>query len=197
MTAVVQLKNTPDSRFSQHEAELLQVIRDRSFKRGKFVLSSGAESELYFNLKSTMMFARGAYLSALAFLSRLRDEQADYVGGLEMGAVPILGSVAAISASEGRPIQTFFVRKEPKKHGTRDLIEGLAPGESLAGKRVVVADDVATSGGSILKAIKAVREAGAAVECALVLVDRDEGAADALRKEGVRLLCVFRASDFL
>jgi orotate phosphoribosyltransferase len=197
MTAVVQLKETRDSKLSQQESQLLQVIRERSFRRGKFILSSGVESELYFNLKSTMMFALGAHLSALAFLSRIREERADYIGGLEMGAVPILGSLAAISASEGRPIQTFFVRKEPKKHGTKDLIEGLAAGESLAGKRVIIADDVATTGGSILKAIKATREAGAEVDCALVLVDRDEGATEALRNEGVRLLSVFRTSDFL
>jgi orotate phosphoribosyltransferase len=176
---------------------LIEIVRQRSFRRGKFKLASGVESELYFNLKPTMMDPRGALLSARAFLAQIREENAEFVGGLEMGAVPIIGSLAAISEIEGHPVKTFFVRKAPKTHGTMDLIEGLAPGESLEGKRVVVADDVATTGGSILKAIDAVRQVGAIVDSALVLVDREEGASEALAKHGVRLRSVFRGRQFL
>ena len=178
------------------EAELLEIIKRRSFRRGSFTLSSGRESNLYFNLKPTMMDPRGARLCAAAFLKRIRADGADYVGGLEMGAVPVIGSLAAMSDMEGRPARTFFVRKAAKAHGTRELIEGLGPDESLEGKRVLLLDDVATSGNAILQATAAARAAGAVANSALVLIDREEGAAAALADQGLRLLSVFRASNF-
>jgi orotate phosphoribosyltransferase len=188
---------TPSVRLDDGErAELFEIIAERSFRRGLFKLSSGIESNLYFNLKPAMMHPRGAYLSARSFLDILHREGADYVGGLEMGAVPILGAVAAIGEIEGRPVGTFFVRKQPKAHGTRDLVEGLGPNETLAGRKVVVADDVATSGASIYRAIETARAAGALVQAALVLVNREEGAEAFLAEHGVRLLAVFRASQF-
>ncbi len=195
MTAIAALHRPSDGP-SGDETELFDTIKQRSFRLGKFILSSGAESDLYFNLKSTMMSPRGAELSARAFLDRIWASNVDYVGGLEMGAVPIIGSLAALSACAGKPVRTFFVRKEAKKHGTRDLIEGLAPDETLAGKRVMILDDVATSGGSILKAVAPVRDAGAFVDTALVLVDREEGASQFLQEHGVSLLSVFRGHDF-
>jgi orotate phosphoribosyltransferase len=177
--------------------ELFELIKRRSFRRGQFTLSSGAPSEMYFNLKPAMLDPRGARLCATAFLEILAGENAAYAGGLEMGAVPMLGSLAALSDMRGHPVRTFFVRKAPKGHGTRELIEGLAPGETLAGARAAIVDDVATTGGSVLKAARAAREAGATVECALVLVDREEGAREALAPENIRLLCVFRGREFL
>lgn len=193
MGSVAKLRQTIDDR----DSALFEIVRDRSFRKGKFRLSSGAESDLYFNLKPTMMDPRGAYLSARAFLTRIRDERAEFVGGLEMGAVPIIASLAAISEVEGHPVRTFFVRKAPKSHGTMDVIEGLTPDEGLEGKRVIIADDVATTGGSILKAIDAARKSGAVVDAALVLVDREEGATEFLREHGVRLISVFKAHEFL
>lgn len=178
------------------ESELRELIRSRSFRLGSFTLSSGAESDLYFNLKPTMMDPRGANLSARAFLARIIEERVDYVGGLEMGAVPIIAGVAAISDVDGTPVKTFFVRKQAKQHGTKDVIEGLGPLDTLSGKRVLIADDVATTGGSMLKAIRETREAGAIVDVAMVLVDREEGAKGFLRDNGVRLLSVFKASEF-
>jgi len=176
---------------------LFEIIKERSFRRGRFTLASGAESDLYFNLKPTMMDPLGAFLAAKALGEVIHTENVDYVGGLEMGAVPIIGALAAISAAEGRPIRTFFVRKAPKAHGTMEAIEGLAPGESLKGKRVLVLDDVATSGGSIMKAVDAARGAEATVDVALVLVDRNEGAGERLAGEGVRLRSIFQAQRFL
>lgn len=177
--------------------ELFRLIRERSFRRGQFTLSSGAKSEMYFNLKPTMMHPRGAHLAAAALLQMVRREGADWVGGLEMGAVPVIASLAALSEMQGHPVRTFFVRKKPKEHGTKERIEGLAPGESLAGARVMIVDDVATTGTSVLEAAKAAREAGAIVESALVLVDREEGAAENLAPAGIRLLSVFRGQEFL
>jgi orotate phosphoribosyltransferase len=177
--------------------ELLEIVKRRSFRRGKFILSSGKESELYFNMKPTMMDPRGAYLSACAFLDRIKAEKADYVGGLEMGAVPIIAALAAISEAKGSPVKTFFVRKAAKAHGTKDVLEGLGPDDSLQGKHVVVADDVATSGSSILKAADEARAAGAIVEVALCLVNRDEGADQFLADRGLRLVSVLHAGDFI
>lgn len=143
-----------------------------------------------------MMNPRGAYLCARAFLDRIRAEEAEYVGGLEMGAVPVIGSLAALSEAEGNPVRTFFVRKAAKAHGTREVIEGLGPGESIAGKRVLILDDVATTGNAILQAAAAARASDAVLHAALVLVDREEGAAETVAREGLRLFSVFRASDF-
>lgn len=179
------------------DSRLREVIRVRSYRHGHFKLASGAESQFYFNLKPTMMSPEGAYLSARALLARVRSERADYIGGLEMGAVPVIACIAALSHADGAPVNTFFVRKKPKDHGTQDLLEGLAPGEGLSGKRVMIVDDVATSGGSILKAADVARAAGAVVESALVIIDREEGATAALENAGIRLLSVLKAKDFL
>jgi orotate phosphoribosyltransferase len=179
------------------ERELFAIIRERSFRRGKFRLASGRESELYFNLKPTMMSPKGALLSARALLARIWPENVTYVGGLEMGAVPAIAALAAVSQSEGRPVKTFFVRKQPKGHGTMDMIEGLASNEVLTDIRTIAIDDVATSGGSILKSVDVMRAAGARVRTALVLIDREEGATEALQAQGIRLLSVFKGREFL
>jgi orotate phosphoribosyltransferase len=196
MASAASMRHADQTGIDGGEPELRELIRARSFRLGKFTLVSGLESDLYFNLKPTMMDPRGAHLSARAFLARILPEQVDYVGGLEMGAVPLIASVAAISDVDGSPVKTFFVRKEVKKHGTREMVEGLGPDESLAGARVLIADDVATTGGSILKAVDAARGAGAKVDVALVLIDREEGAREALSEHGVRLLSVFKGGEF-
>jgi orotate phosphoribosyltransferase len=182
---------------STEDQELFELVRRRSFRRGHFVLSSGRESEMYFNLKPTMLDPRGAYLCAAAFLKIIMGEKIGFAGGLEMGAVPMLGSLAALSEMQGHPVRTFFVRKKPKTHGTQELIEGLASDETLARARAIIVDDVATTGNSALIAAQVAREAGAIVDCALVLVDREEGAREMLAREGIRLLSVLRGPDFL
>jgi orotate phosphoribosyltransferase len=182
---------------NSEESELFRLIEARSFRRGHFILSSGAQSQMYFNLKPTMLHPRGAWLCATAFLRIMQPETVRYAGGLEMGAVPMLGSLAALSEMHGAPIRTFFVRKKPKAHGTKELIEGLGPDETLSGARVMIVDDVATTGNSVLDAARAAREAGAEVDCAIVLVDREEGAAENLRAHNIRLLSVFRGPEFL
>jgi orotate phosphoribosyltransferase len=97
----------------------------------------------------------------------------------------------------GAPIQAFFVRKKPKEHGARLSIEGLMPGETLAGKRVVIVEDVTTTGGSAMKAVDTVRDAGAEVAFVLSLVDREEGATEAFAAQGLDFRVVYRASEFL
>ena len=194
MSVAVRTKQTPGEA-QEEEARLRELIRVRSFAFGDFTLSSGKKSNVYFNLKPTMMTAEGSYLCARAFLRRCND--ADYIGGLEMGAVPIIAAVAAIAHMSDARIDTFFVRKKAKEHGAKLLVEGLAPDESLLGKRVIVADDVTTSGQSVLKAVEAARQAGAKVDRAISLVDRREGAAALLSEHDIHLESVFSVADFL
>lgn len=177
--------------------QLIEIIRRRSFRqKGAFKLASGRTSTFYFNLKPTMLDPEGARLIGAALAERVAALGADYVGGLEMGAVPLVTATAAMSAVAGRPVKAVFVRKAAKEHGTQSLVEGLAEGESLEGRRVVVVDDVCTTGGSSLKAVAALRAAGAIVEHALTVVDREEGATEAFAAEGITLHALLRKSDF-
>lgn len=188
----------PDEPLTAAErGRLIELVRERSFATGKFTLASGRESNLYFNLKPTLMLPEGAYLATKGLLALVKDANPDFAGGLELGAVPILGAMAALSHAMGRPVSTFFVRKAPKDHGTKLGLEGLAPGESVEGRRVVIIDDVTTTAGSTVKAIDAAREAGAIVEHAISVLDREEGAAENLRSIGVSLGWVLRAGDFV
>ena len=185
-----------DSRDADKD-ELRDIVRTRSYRFGKYTLSSGQESNIYFNMKPTMMIPRGGQLAARAFLDIAERVHAEYVGGLEMGAVPVIGTMIGLSAEYNRPIRAVFVRKEPKTHGTREVIEGLSSGESLEGRRVLVVDDVATSGKSFLKAIEEIRHVGGLVTDAACIVDRDEGAAELLTKYGVKLHGILHAREFL
>ncbi|MCW5724384.1 MAG: orotate phosphoribosyltransferase [Maricaulaceae bacterium] len=177
-------------------ARLIEIVRARSFRTGRFTLASGRESSLYFNLKPTMMDPEGAHLIARAMLDLLPAPPPDLVGGLEMGAVPIVSAIAAVSHAEGRPQRAFFVRKKPKEHGSKQAVEGFANGESLDGKRVVMVEDVTTTGGSVLQAIEAARAQGAAIDTVITILDRQEGAAAALTAAGIRLKAVLTAADF-
>jgi orotate phosphoribosyltransferase len=144
-----------------------------------------------------MLDAEGAALLAELTLDALAPERPDYVGGLEMGAVPIAGAIAQLSFMRGKPIQAFFVRKKPKDHGAKLSVEGLAPGESLQGKRVVVVEDVTTTGGSAIKAVDAVKDSGGEVVLVYTMVDREEGAAETFKSAGVPFRSLFRAAEFL
>ena len=176
---------------------LADIIRVRSFGRGEITLASGRKSNFYFNLKPTMLDPEGAALLAELTLAALADERFDYVGGLEMGAVPIAGAIAQLSFLRGKPVAALFVRKKPKEHGAKLSVEGLAPGETLTGKRVVVVEDVTTSGGSALKAVEAVKDAGGEIALVFTMIDREEGATETFKQAGLPFRSLFRASEFL
>lgn len=178
-------------------ARLKNIIAVRSFGLGEITLASGRKSNFYFNLKPTMLDPEGAALLAQLALDALAKEKIDAIGGLEMGAVPISGAVAALSWITGTPLPNFFVRKKPKEHGAKLLVEGLAKGESLAGKKVAIVEDVTTTGESALKAANAAKESGAAVALVLTIVDRQEGAAETFEKAGLRFRSLFTADEFL
>ncbi len=176
---------------------LIAIIKARSFQSGKEVkLASGRTSTYYFNMKPTMLDAEGAHLIATLILDAIKGLRADLIGGLEMGAVPLASAVAAVSHGAGRPINAFFVRKEAKEHGTKSLIEGLPAGDSLAGKRVVIVEDVTTTGGSAIKAAETVRAEGAEVVGVVTVVDRQEGAGEAFAAAGLKLTPILTLADF-
>ena len=176
---------------------LKAIIWEKSFGSGAAItLASGRTSTFYFNMKPTMLDPEGAALIAHLMLEALAGEQADFVGGLELGAVPLVACIAQASHLAGRPIPAFFVRKQAKGHGTKQRIEGLAPGLSLRGRTALVLEDVTTTGGSALEAVGAVREEGGEVRTILTVVDRREGAAENLSREGLILRSLFTARDF-
>jgi orotate phosphoribosyltransferase len=182
---------------SASRARLADIIRRRSFGRGEITLASGRKSDFYFNLKPTMLDPEGAALLAELTYEALRDDGIDYIGGLEMGAVPLAGAIAQLSWIKGHPIAAFFVRKKPKEHGARLAVEGLSKGESLEGKRVVIVEDVTTTGGSALKAVETVREAGGEIALVFTMVDREEGAAETFAEAGIPFRSLYKAAEFL
>ncbi|MEZ5876220.1 MAG: orotate phosphoribosyltransferase, partial [Hyphomicrobiales bacterium] len=143
----------------------------------------------------TMLDPEGAYLIGDLVGEAIMADTPDLVGGLEIGAVPLATAVAAIGHAKGRPLRAFFVRKQAKGHGTRSLVEGLRRGETLAGKRIVVLEDVTTTGGSSLKAIEAIKAEGGHVVKVLTIVDRQEGAAAAFEAAGVPFAALVTAAD--
>lgn len=177
-------------------ARLKEIIRERSFSEGETRrLASGRASAFYFNMKRTLSQPEGLYLVAELMLREIRKEKCDVIGGLEMGAVPILNSVAMLSFQKGAPIPLFWIRKKAKEHGTRELIEG-EDAEALAGKTAVMVEDVTTTGGSVLKAIGQARENAMTISTVLTIVDRMEGASENLAAHGVALKALFTADDF-
>ena len=178
-------------------SRLVEIIKARSFSTGGAIkLVSGRTSSFYFNMKPTMLDPEGAALIGELVLDAIEDLRADCIGGLEMGAVPLATAVAVASHARGQRLPAFFVRKTPKDHGSEKLIEGLAPGEALAGRRIVIVEDVTTTGGSAMKAVEPVRAAGGSIACVLTIVDRDEGAAAAFAKAGLLFRALLTIEDF-
>jgi orotate phosphoribosyltransferase len=179
---------------AEARARAFDIIRRKSFARREIVLASGQKSDHYFDMKPAMFDPEGTTLLAELILDRLAGVKADYVGGLEMGAVPLVGPVSMLSHMRGRPIPGFFVRKTVKEHGTRKLIEG--PGD-LRGKSVVIVEDVTTTGQSAMAAVKALQEAGASVALVISIVDRQQGAGELYAKAGLPFQSLFTSGDFL
>lgn len=152
---------------------LLEIILAKSFQYAEepiFKLVSGGVSNFYFNCKPTMLDPEGKELIGRLIFTRVRDLDVAGIGGLELGSVPISSAVSLISQLEGKPMKEFIVRKEKKDHGIPAKVEG----EFIAGDKVVVVDDVITTGGSTIKAIEAVEKLGLKVTKVVVLVDRQE-----------------------
>jgi orotate phosphoribosyltransferase len=176
-------------------ARAFAIIKEHSFKFGNFILVSGKASNYYLDMKPTMFDAEGSSLLARLVLDRITELQPDYIGGLEMGAVPLVAATTALSHGAQRPVRGFFVRKQIKDHGTQKLIDGVA-NDVLRDKRVVILEDVTTKGTSAMQAVCAARAQGANVGLVLSIVDREEGAAEFFKNAGVPFDWLFRASEF-
>jgi orotate phosphoribosyltransferase len=167
------------------------IERESLIANGDFKLSSGLSSRFFFDMKKTMFHPEGVTLLADILFDMIRDEPVEYLGGLETSAIPIVTAVCYRSFPD-KPVKSFFVRKEPKGHGTNKLIDGQFSPRS----RVILFDDVTTTGGSATKAVRAVREQGCSVLKVITVVDRLEGAIDNFAREGIKFESVFDRHDF-
>jgi orotate phosphoribosyltransferase len=176
-------------------ARLVALLAERSARRGDFTLASGRRSTLYVDARLTTMSPDGLALIGPTALAAIDAAgwQVDAVGGLTLGADPVSYAVAYASALAGRPVRAFTVRKEAKQHGTGRLIEG----PFRSGDRVVVVEDVITTGGSALRAVEAVRAAGGTVVGVLAVVDREEGGREAIEGAGLPVVALARAADIV
>jgi orotate phosphoribosyltransferase len=182
----------PDLR-DDRRARLLRIIKAQSLLTGaQFTLASGQRSGFFFDMKKTMFHPEGAALIGdIIFEMIAHDTDVEYIGGLEIGAIPMAVSVAARSFPD-RPINAFFVRKAPKDHGAINLIDG----QFRPNQKVILFEDVTTTGGSVMKAVRAVRDQGCTVKKIVTIVDRGEGATANLRKENLELAAIFTMDDF-
>ena len=173
--------------------ELLELLKKDAYKKGEFKLSSGKTSEHYVNCKPVTLTGRGLTLASLLMLMHVKT---DYVAGLTLGADPLVSGVALVSALDSRLVNGLIVRKEPKGHGTQAWIEGLLPRERT---NITVLEDVITTGGSAIKAVEKLRDAGYVVNRVVTIIDRQEdGEADAAMKEAdLELISIFKLDDLI
>ncbi len=178
-------------RTEKDRERLMRIILERSFKLGEFTLSSGQKSDYYVDCRTTTLHPEGALLVGGLLAPMAIHAGADAVGGLTLGADPMTAAVIVETQRLGEPVRGFIVRKEQKEHGRGRKIEGCLEEGDLA----VVVEDVITTGGSALKAVEAVRDAGARVELVLALVDREEGGRAKMEEAGLSVKSLFTASE--
>jgi len=174
-------------------ARLRRIITEKSvLTGGDFTLASGGQSSVFFDMKMTLLDPEGMNLVAALIIDLLKDEDVDALGGLVLGACPIVDAVCLKSWPD-RPLIGFYVRKEPKERGTNKMIEGPIP----EGGRVVMVEDVSTKGTSVLKAVEEARKAGCTVDTVVTVVDRQQGATERLAAEGITLRPLFLMEEFV
>ncbi len=175
---------------------LKQIILELSYEKRKVILASGRDSDFYFDGKQTTLHAEGGLLVGKLFYEAIKGvEGVQAVGGITLGADPIATATSIAALLAGRPLHAFIIRKEPKGHGTGQWLEGrknLPPGTG-----VVIVEDVVTTGGSSMKAVRRAEEEGLKVLGIVALVDREEGGRENIEKEGYWLKAIFTKSEVL
>ena len=173
--------------------ELLKLLKENAYRKGEFKLSSGKTSEHYVNCKPVTLNGRGLTLASIMLLEHVEKDSVA-VGGLTLGADPIVSGVAVVAGLDKRLLDGLIVRKEAKGHGTGAWIEGP---ELPEGSKVTVLEDVITTGGSAIKAVKRIRDAGYKVERVVSIVDRQENeeATTAMKLAGLELYSIFTIGD--
>lgn len=173
--------------------QLLTLLNKEALKKGKFTLSSGKASNYYLDGRVITLTPEGAYLVASIILELYKDKKIVAIGGPTLGADPIVGAIACLSHIKSIPLKTFIVRKVVKEHGAQRQIEGPFIEK---GSKVILVDDVATTGKALIEAKLALDRAGILSDTAIVIVDRCEGASENLAKEGLKLESIFTIKDF-
>ncbi|MDP2941470.1 MAG: orotate phosphoribosyltransferase [Candidatus Omnitrophota bacterium] len=182
-----------ENNLKELKQRLLEVLQQEALKKGHFVLSSGKTSNYYLDGRLITLSAEGAYLVASIILELVKERKIDAIGGPTLGADPIAGAVAALSYLRKAPLKAFIVRKDAKGHGTQRQVEGP---QLKSGERVILVDDVATTGKALVEAKEALEKIGVKAESAIVIVDREEGAREALAKAGLKLESIFTIAEF-
>jgi orotate phosphoribosyltransferase len=171
---------------------LLAIVRQKALKFGNFTLASGKQATYYLDGKQVTLDPQGLRLVAEGLLDALAANMPDAIGGMSIGADPITAGVVAMSAVRGTPLRGFMVRKQSKGHGTNQYIEGpVQPGE-----RVVIVEDVVTTGGSSLEAIERAEAFGLKIVAVMAIVDRMEGGAEAFTARGYSFASLLTIRDF-
>ncbi len=173
---------------------LLELIQSEALQRGQFTLASGKQASYYLDCRKITLHPKGANVIAAGMIDVIQSlgDLPDAVGGMAIGADPITASIITLAGQRDLPMKGFMVRKEPKGHGTGKQVEG--PVEP--GQRVVIVEDVITSGGSALKAVDAAREFGLEVDCVVAIIDRLAGGEEAFKAKGLPLHTLTTIRDF-
>ena len=177
------------------KARLAAVLFEKSYLAGDFTLTSGRKSDYYFDCRQSSLNPEGAHLIGLIFFHMLRDMDVKAVAGMTMGADPLVTATSLAAFAEGRPLPALIVRKTPKGHGTGRSVEGLA--NVSQGDRVVMLEDVVSTGGSVVKACELVKEAGLVPVCVFCILNREEGAAETIEAAGYPLRSIFTRNELL
>lgn len=182
--------------YAEKRSELISLIRERSYKEGKFQLASGKASSYYFDLKETTLNQKGMQLIGDLACDLIQREKLEpfAVGGMTLGADPVAVAISMAAASVKMPLEAFIVRKEPKGHGTEQWIEGAKA--YPRGAKVLMIEDVVTTGGSGIKSVQIAQQAGYEVLGLFTVVDRLEGGAEACAKAGIPLFSLCTLDDF-
>ncbi|MBR6467631.1 MAG: orotate phosphoribosyltransferase [Desulfovibrio sp.] len=185
---------------TEFKRRLAKILVERSYKEGDFLLASGRRSDYYFDCRVTALHAEGSELIGNLFFEAVSEIIASGtpvkgVGGMTMGADPLVSATTVVSSQKGQPLNGLLVRKESKGHGTNQFVEGLANFE--AGDPVVVLEDVVTTGGSLLKACQRIEGAGLKIVAVCCILDREEGGREKLKEAGYELKALFTRRELL
>jgi orotate phosphoribosyltransferase len=196
-TAPAVKENTVNT---EYKRRLAKILVERSYKEGDFLLASGRRSDYYFDCRVTALHAEGAELIGNLFFEAVSEIIASGtpvkgVGGMTMGADPLVSATTVVSSQQGKPLNGLLVRKESKGHGTNQFVEGLANFET--GDPVVVLEDVVTTGGSLLKACQRIEAAGLKIVAVCCILDREEGGREKLKEAGYELKALFTRRELL
>ena len=177
------------------KSKLAKLLLKLSYREGDFTLTSGKKSDYYFDCKQTALHPEGGFLIGRLCLEMLKEYDVDGVGGMTLGADPLITGVTVVSHIEGRPLPGFIIRKKSKGHGTDQYLEGLA--NFSEGDKVVLLEDVCTTGGTLITAAERVRDAGLVIVGVLAVLDREEGGREKLEDAGLELNSIFTRQELL